>query len=75
MHCILEGPNSKIGNLYLGNINAANDSKYLHDHQVGAVLSVIDTSDIKLDSSITKMVNLYHLKKKKVDNGRRSREF
>ena len=32
MHCILEGTNPKLGNLYLGNINAANDSKYLFDH-------------------------------------------
>ena len=32
MHCILEGTNPKMGNLFLGNINAANDSKYLFDH-------------------------------------------
>ncbi|CAD8147343.1 unnamed protein product [Paramecium octaurelia] len=38
--------------LYLGNINAANDSQYLKHHNVGAVLSIIDTSDIKLDRSI-----------------------
>ncbi|CAD8054425.1 unnamed protein product [Paramecium primaurelia] len=38
--------------LYLGNINAANDSQYLKNHNVGAVLSIIDTSDIKLDRSI-----------------------
>ncbi|CAD8114761.1 unnamed protein product [Paramecium sonneborni] len=38
--------------LYLGNIIAANDSKYLQKNNVGAVLSIIDTSDIKLDRSI-----------------------
>ncbi|CAD8097078.1 unnamed protein product [Paramecium sonneborni] len=38
--------------LYLGNINAANDQKYLKNHNIGAVLSIIDTSEIKLDRSI-----------------------
>ncbi|CAD8201186.1 unnamed protein product [Paramecium octaurelia] len=49
MNCVFEHDGHK---LYLGNINAANDSTYLRKHEVGAVLSVIDTSDIKLEKSV-----------------------
>ncbi|CAD8180787.1 unnamed protein product [Paramecium pentaurelia] len=49
MNCVFEYDGHK---LYLGNINAANDSQYLRKHDVGAVLSIIDTSDIKLEKSI-----------------------
>ncbi|CAK89645.1 unnamed protein product (macronuclear) [Paramecium tetraurelia] len=49
MNCVFELDGRK---LYLGNINAANDSSYLRKHDVGAVLSVIDTSDIKLEKSV-----------------------
>ncbi|CAD8096556.1 unnamed protein product [Paramecium sonneborni] len=49
MNCVFELDSHK---LYLGNINAANDAQYLRKHDVGAVLSVIDTSDIKLEKSV-----------------------
>ena len=56
MNCVFELDNHK---LYLGNINAANDPQYLRKHDVGAVLSVIDTSDIKIEKSVIHLVTLF----------------
>jgi len=61
MNCILDlHSNPSCGQLFLGNINAANDPKYLSEHKVGAVLSVIDTSDIRLDSHVNRMVIFFN---------------
>jgi len=56
MNCVFELDGHK---LYLGNINAANDPSYLRKHDVGAVLSVIDTSDIKLEKSVIHLVIIF----------------
>jgi hypothetical protein len=42
--------------LYLGNIRAANDKKLLREHKIGAVLSVIDTSELCMDPHVVKLV-------------------
>lgn len=52
--------NNRYGQLYLGNINAANDSKYLREHSVNAVVAVIDTSDIRVDPTMTRLVYRHH---------------
>lgn len=51
--------NSRYGQLYLGNINAANDIKYLREHSINAVVAVIDTSEIKVDPTMTRLVYNY----------------
>jgi atypical dual specificity phosphatase len=48
--------NNRYGQLYLGNINAANDAKYLREHSVSAVVAVIDTSEIHYDPTMKRLV-------------------
>lgn len=40
----------------MGNIDAANDKDYLDAYKIGAVLSVIDTSEVKVHSKINRLV-------------------
>jgi atypical dual specificity phosphatase len=51
------------GNLFLGNIYAANDKELLRRNKIGAVLSVIDTSNVSLEPSIKRLVKSFHLNK------------
>ncbi|CAD8124840.1 unnamed protein product [Paramecium sonneborni] len=47
--------NQRYGQLYLGNINAANDIKYLREHSINAIVAVIDTSEIRIDPTMTRL--------------------
>lgn len=46
------------GRLYLGNIYAANDRHLLKEHHITAVLSIIDTSDTRVDPSVSHLVSV-----------------
>jgi hypothetical protein len=45
------------GEVYLGNLEAAMNTKMLKEKGIGAVLSVIDDATVKVDGSITHLVN------------------